>query len=705
MAVYKRDIIDINLETGNIYRSWLKHSIGMKDQKADHFGVRVFRNGEAVSLTGVSVQGVFMPPQGSPIAITSGNIVSGNVAEVVLPQACYNYDGQFTLAIKLVDASNSVTGTVRIVDGMVDNTHASGTVAPTSAVPTYQEVLSVYEQAITVIGNSVRFDQSQSLTDTQKGTARTNIAAASESELSDVKSAIDSVEDELEIVIETYESINIWNPEGIGYYNRYGTYYSSSNQKRMRIYVTEGDVFRIYRWGTYDYVEKYKASPTMRLCAFDSSGNAISTIDVSDASSYTVPSGVASLDLSINIAINAEPLVTLNTETVPTEKTDYFAPYLTAKTDTTLSVEKGIADAKTTGQAISGLDDRVNVLEENVLNKYEIVFPNKMFMTPNQQLNIYNDNIINGDIGTDKYIEYSVNSFALLSKSLNDHIQINPTEAGFQYGFIYVKDKITGNTLKQKQFSIYCTNHMASEKKIIYIGDSLTDIGYYPAMMKINSNDKLVSIGTREREVTIDGNSYTVKNEGRGGWSAMDYVTKASDSGMTNAFFNPSSQKFDFSYYMTENNFSGVDIVCINLGTNGTSRADDTCDAIDEMISSIHAYDSDILILVSLITPGASQDGWGNLVHTASADEFKRTQMTLIKKYLAKYQDVITNVHVNPWYVNLDRLHDFGTSQYALSSRNPEIVTLQNNNVHPSVYGYWKMADVLYSTICYYLAN
>lgn len=179
MAVYKRDLIDVNLETGNIYRSWLKHSIGYMDQKADHFGVRVYRNGEPVNLTGISIQGVFMPPQGSPIAITSGNIVSGNVAEVVLPQACYNYDGQFSLAIKLVDSSNSVTGTVRIVDGMVDNTHASGTVAPTSAVPTYQEVLSTYEQAIAAINKTVRFDATQSLTDTQKATARANIDAAS----------------------------------------------------------------------------------------------------------------------------------------------------------------------------------------------------------------------------------------------------------------------------------------------------------------------------------------------------------------------------------------------------------------------------------------------------------------------------------------------------------------------------------------------
>ncbi|MBO7711491.1 MAG: hypothetical protein J6S83_13560 [Lachnospiraceae bacterium] len=179
MAIYKRDIADINLETGNIHRSFLNHSIGYMDQKADHFGIRVFRNGEPVDLTGVSVQGVFMPPQGSPIAITSGNIVSGNVAEVVLPQACYNYDGQFCLSIKLVDSTNSVTGTMRIVDGMVDNTHASGTVAPTAAVPTYQEVLSVYENMVETL------EDYQEVVDTQNG------------QISDLKSALSQKTDNL----------------------------------------------------------------------------------------------------------------------------------------------------------------------------------------------------------------------------------------------------------------------------------------------------------------------------------------------------------------------------------------------------------------------------------------------------------------------------------------------------------------------------
>ena len=151
MAIYKTNIVDIDLNKGKIQRSPLNYTIGSGDDDADRIGIRVFRGKEPVDLTGVAVQGVFMPPQGSPIAITTGNIVYDNVALVVLPQACYNYHGQFCLAIKLVSVTEGITGTMRIVDGMVDNTHTIGTVAPTSAVPTYQEVLAVYEDAIAAV--------------------------------------------------------------------------------------------------------------------------------------------------------------------------------------------------------------------------------------------------------------------------------------------------------------------------------------------------------------------------------------------------------------------------------------------------------------------------------------------------------------------------------------------------------------------------
>jgi len=173
------NIVDIELNSGNLHRSWLNHSIGTGDAKANCFGVRLFRNGEAVSLTGGSVQGFFRNSHGENIAITSGNKISGNVAYVVLPQACYNYEGQFTLAIKVINSSAGVTGTMRIVDGVVNNTNTGNAVAPTGTVPTYQEVLSVYNEMVAAKEGSVRFDEEQSLTAARKKQARLNIDAAS----------------------------------------------------------------------------------------------------------------------------------------------------------------------------------------------------------------------------------------------------------------------------------------------------------------------------------------------------------------------------------------------------------------------------------------------------------------------------------------------------------------------------------------------
>ena len=177
------DLVDIELNSGTLYRSWAPHSIGTADALANAFGVRVFRDGETVNLEGGSVQGYFRDPQGNNIAITSSSYrhISGNEAYIILPQACYNYEGQFTLAIKLINNGAGITGTMRIVDGMVDNTNTGSAVAPTGEVPTYEEVLSVYEEMLEAKAGSVRFDITQSLTAAQKLQAKENIEAAGKS--------------------------------------------------------------------------------------------------------------------------------------------------------------------------------------------------------------------------------------------------------------------------------------------------------------------------------------------------------------------------------------------------------------------------------------------------------------------------------------------------------------------------------------------
>lgn len=253
MAVYKRDMVDINLETGNIQRTFLNHSIGLHDKKADHFGIRVFRNGEPVDLSGVSVQGVFMPPQGDPIAITSGNIISGNVAEVVLPDACYNYDGQFCLAIRLVDVTNSVTDTVRIVDGVVDNTHSGGTISPLPVEPTWAEIKAAYEQAIAAINKTVRFDAAQSLTDTQKLQARTNIGAVSEGTANELAMDIGALAEGT--ANNSYMDIgNKWMPFRRGYYSTPAVGSTSSYQSNSQYFYAlvmcqPGDILHAHCYG------------------------------------------------------------------------------------------------------------------------------------------------------------------------------------------------------------------------------------------------------------------------------------------------------------------------------------------------------------------------------------------------------------------------------------------------------------------------
>lgn len=193
MALYKEDILDIELNSGSIARSFLHHTIGSGDQKANRFGVRLFRKGEPVSAESATVTGLFMAPDGTRYVISETSYAGstgkeGNKAYVQLPPVCYAVTGQFTLAIKLT--SGGVEGTMRIIDGTVDETGEDGAVVPTSTIPTTAEIIEAYEEAVAVMGGSVRFDATQSLTSTEKAKARENIEAAADADVQQNKIAL-----------------------------------------------------------------------------------------------------------------------------------------------------------------------------------------------------------------------------------------------------------------------------------------------------------------------------------------------------------------------------------------------------------------------------------------------------------------------------------------------------------------------------------
>ena len=147
MAIYKRDIVDVEMESGSIYRSMLCHTIGEGDANAQRFGVRVLRNGEPVNLGGSNCTGDVIRPTGDTVVIEG--VVSDDLAYVILPQACYTYEGQFSLAIKI--SGGTVVDTLRIVDGVVANTTTETLVDPGTIIPSIEDLIQAIEDAVASI--------------------------------------------------------------------------------------------------------------------------------------------------------------------------------------------------------------------------------------------------------------------------------------------------------------------------------------------------------------------------------------------------------------------------------------------------------------------------------------------------------------------------------------------------------------------------
>ena len=157
MAVYREDILDIDLTNGSVHRSFTHHQLGEGDAAGDVFGIRAVRNGNEVDLAGATCVGYFERADGNTTVI-SGNGwagVTGGKAWVKLPAACYVKEGYFKLSIKLTGSGYTVT--VRIVEGTVTDTTLGALIDPGSVIPDLSGLLAYVERieaAAEIIGGS-----------------------------------------------------------------------------------------------------------------------------------------------------------------------------------------------------------------------------------------------------------------------------------------------------------------------------------------------------------------------------------------------------------------------------------------------------------------------------------------------------------------------------------------------------------------------
>ena len=97
-------------------------------------------------------------------------------------------------------------------------------------------------------------------------------------------------------------------------------------------------------------------------------------------------------------------------------------------------------------------------------------------------------------------------------------IKANDSDIGEKTLTIYLKDKATNKTINYKIIKLNIINtNLNVTKNVIFIGDSLMQNGIIPCQITKILNSNIVSIGTRNRKVTLDDVTYSVKTEGRSG--------------------------------------------------------------------------------------------------------------------------------------------------------------------------------------------
>ena len=222
-------------------------------------------------------------------------------------------------------------------------------------------------------------------------------------------------------------------------------------------------------------------------------------------------------------------------------------------------------------------------------------------------------------------------------------------------------------------------------------------MGYIISEIKNMIGNNLVFVGTRSTaQVDASGNNRTLNHEGRSGWTSTNYM-QASRGGVVNPFYNPSTNTFDFAYYMANQSVNKPDIINILLGTNDGYKWNNTQAPLAVMVNSIKAYDSSIKVIITTLTPTPSDAyGYGRLNYTSGGRNWENQQYMLshVQGIYTDYKNRETEgIYIVPTYKNIDRDYDYAKATMPVSARNPETKLVTWDNVHVSNYGFYKIAD------------
>ncbi len=240
-----------------------------------------------------------------------------------------------------------------------------------------------------------------------------------------------------------------------------------------------------------------------------------------------------------------------------------------------------------------------------------------------------------------------------------------------------VADRAAIVTVVEKPSSLSQTGLLIGDSRISD-GTIAGALGYY--------SPKISLIGSFQ---TADG----YRHEGRAGWSTEDYLTKSEKGNLKNAFYNPASETFDFSYYMEQQGYDAPDFVVINLGAND-NFSQTSVENIGRMVSSIRDYanargkEIKIFVMTEYLSPTSAMGHTQSYLQGLRAKQFAYYEY-LYEAFADREQE---EVYLLPNYVAINDTDDFR----AASGSSQDVIHLSWN-------GYYYKEAAMLRAYLYYL--
>lgn len=226
----------------------------------------------------------------------------------------------------------------------------------------------------------------------------------------------------------------------------------------------------------------------------------------------------------------------------------------------------------------------------------------------------------------------------------------SPTSYNNTYGYTVYDDNLSvvANMPRCGANRLYIYADNVSDCSALLIGDSIIARVSTTAGGAVIGKTLLDAFAERNKTITLLGTlgSGLNKNEGRPGWTAARYFTNDTYEGVVNPFYNPTSQTFDFGYYMTNQGYNSVDFVVIHLGGNdlfstplseARAKIKATEDSICAMIDSILAWNPNQKIIIQLAPSTSINSAYISKVNQklvrAKFTTFNAEMLVILTKY------------------------------------------------------------------------